>query len=84
MSVFEISFKASQTFGLTGFEFSQSELKLTRPKMSFLTIARDVISKIKPTTQIRCQTICLTDFQISQTKATLASHCLTDWLYFEH
>ena len=83
LTVFEISFKASQIFGLTGSEISQSKPKLVRPK-TFFTIARVLTSKIKPTTQIRCQTICLTNFQISQTKATLASHYLTDWPYFEH
>ena len=31
--VFEITFKANQTFGLTGSEISQSEPKLARPKM---------------------------------------------------
>ena len=34
--------------------------------------------------KISPQTICLTDFETSQTKATLASHCPTDWTYFEH
>ena len=35
LAVFEISFKASQTFGLTGSEISQSKPKLVRPKTFF-------------------------------------------------
>ena len=35
-------------------------------------------------TKISCETICLTDFETSQTEATLASHCPMDWSYFEH
>ena len=34
-TVFEITFKANQTFGLTGSEISQSEPKLARPKPFF-------------------------------------------------
>ena len=34
--------------------------------------------------KIQCHTICLTDFQTSQTEATLGSHCPTDWSYLEH
>ena len=35
-TVFEISFEANQTFGLTGFEVSQTELKGGRQKTYFL------------------------------------------------
>ena len=75
-TVFEITYETDQTFGLTGSENSQTELYMARPKTYFYYYTGYNWNQ--------CQTICLADFQTSQTKATLVSHCPTDWPYFEH
>ena len=74
--MFEITFEGDQTFGLTGFEAIPNH-KWPDKKLIFYNLT-DCISEREVLDQIYCQTICLTDFQTSQTEATSGSHCPTD------
>ena len=78
----EISFEASQTFGLTAFQFSQTRSQLAGPETDFLSLLTLIaITKNQPSPEIKHQTICSDKIQ---TVVISASHCLTDWLYLEH
>ena len=78
--MFEITFEANQTFGLTASEIGQTKAKLVRPKTYFYQSTGYNYEKSISIHKLGC----LTDFETSQTEVTLASHCLTDWPYFEH
>ena len=71
-SVFEITYEIYQTFGLTWF-WSLTDFRTIsgKTKSRFLQLHLLWLWEIEITIVIRCQTIFLTDFQTSQTKATL-------------